>query len=162
MKDRITHALPFDKITPEYCPVCECRMDEGEIRGWPVYQCKNTMCDETPTYLRYENPVKIGFEKSSIHVTLVGRCGDHTGTFRVYYCPYCDNPMEIIDYGFCICKCPNCHELGHGAIMRYFDEETGLELIEERTITHFLDEESLDYPLSVKLSIISTWPEVRV
>ena len=162
MTDRIPHGLPFDKISPEYCPVCNCRMDEGEIRGWPVYQCNNPSCEETPTYLRYENPEKISFDDSSIHVTLCGMGGEKTSTYRVYYCPYCDLPMKIIDYAFMICNCCNCHELGHGAILRYFSADTGLELTEEREIYAFLDEESLDYPLSEKLSIIDTWPGVRI
>lgn len=134
--------LKFDQITPDVCPVCDSEMTKGKIAGWPVYICKNPECKENPTYIRWENPKKVEFDKASIHVTLVGG-GYETPTYRAYYCTLCNSPMEIIDYGFCICNCPNCCQLGHGSIMRYFGEYTGLELPEQRVITHFLDVDSL-------------------
>lgn len=64
--------------------------------------------------------------------------------YRIYFCPLCNNPMEILDSIYYIGNCPNCHRVlrlsNHREYLRY----TGEEIESQRFCAQCLDEDTLE------------------
>ena len=106
---------------------------DGSHPPIPAYHCENPLCDIQPFLFRCEpkpckmpsaDPIHLGF-----HGPLVA---------RKWYCPFCDNPVEILDVVNHVWNCPTCSNVAMcGVTFRYYliidgHADWEHELVEER------------------------------
>lgn len=136
---------------PKLCRYCNEPMKETVLTDYlnptreyhepiPVYSCTNPKCEHMPYFFRYDhvNPPE---KSASFQVIHLGKIGNRV--VREWYCPFCDNPVEILDQVYYIWNCPNCYHLASsGVTFRYYpitketentvEWDENAELIEER------------------------------
>lgn len=112
----------------KYCRYCNEPMEEREVTGAtnpytdgrpiPAYICINPACKMRPHLFRYDT-IKPCDEKYSSGYTV--NVQGHGKVYREWYCPFCDNPVEVLDSVYFTWNCPNCKHLASGGItFRYY------------------------------------------
>lgn len=108
----------------------------------PAYHCKNPLCEMQPYFFKWDPIKPCDKEHRSTDIVRLGALDNRV--VRQWCCPWCDNPVEIIDRVYYIWNCPNCAFLSsNGLTFRYYpiknESETELvwddeeELVDERS-----------------------------
>lgn len=110
------------EVTAKSCPICRGQMGAyTDVNDDPVWVCKNEGCsfdlENLWTFYRHPRPIVLPLELSSTPgLVLSGK----VRTYLRYYCPMCDNPMEVIDHVYGIYNCPNCLKMVRCANIREY------------------------------------------